>query len=273
VQPGEPTPIPKLLYLMIELGPSVAAEFQCLLFVDDDDDDDCTFPPCWNDFANLLVKDIGIVDDNLGPPGNDDEWIALLVLTVLEMAANFWRRVSDMHDSYPLKVFWCLRCLPHEPDDVRKAIAMEMLVLNFAAMPLLEGQFPRKLLALFNTDINLASMEGILSERLYTLLMTIAWLFFQDTSEIEGMNSILKIMIKKSPAMHLELLASRLTIKKALAVKLAKVDRTTTESVLQTAVQNHDKAKLASGPESHNYSCSRDACNDVVVCCLVLSWC
>jgi hypothetical protein len=274
VQHGEPNPMPKLMYLMMELGPSVALEFQCILFgEDDDDDDDCKFPPCWNDFADLLVIDIGIVDDGWGPPGCDDEWIALLVLTVLEMATNFWRRVSEMHDSWPLKLFWCLRCLPHEPDDVRQAIAMEMLVANFAAMPLLEGQFPRKFLAIFHADILLASLEGIISERMYTVLLKIAWLFFQDTSEIEGMNSILKIMIKKSPAMHLHLLASRLTIKKTLAATLAKVDRTETESVLQLVLRNHDKAKLASGPEFHNCSCSRDARNVVVGCCSVLNWC
>ena len=206
--------VPKLLFCMFDAGPKVAQDFNGLLF------DNLGI---WSEFTSLLQNCDD--DDGLGPASDADEWISLAVLCVLELACDFFRRISNAHDS-------------------RQAVAEEMLVTDFHSMRLKTGQFPRKITAFFNDDLSMAASNGTLTIRLYTFLLRAAWQFFQETTEIEGMNSILKIMVKKSPNISLPLLSSRLTVKKALAPKLGNQHQQFShEDVVQHAVRNHDLAR------------------------------
>jgi hypothetical protein len=227
--------MPKILYVMMDLAPSVMLQFTSI----------CDDVAVWAAFVSLLRKTAD--DDGLCPSPeheNTSHWIGLAVLSLLEMAADFWRRVINCHETWPMKIFWLIASSPAEPDQLRTAIARELIVIDFSTMSLKQGQFARKITKQFYNDLSLAALEGTLSERLHDLLVQIAWQLFQDTAEIEGMNSILKIMIKKSPNIHLELLSSRLTIKKALASRLANNHKVETDALLQLAVQHHSDAKL-----------------------------
>ena len=79
------------------------------------------------------------------------------------------------------------------------------------------GQFVTKLARLCRRDLEVARDTGKLLGPLRGLLVELFGCTRPDTQAVEGVNSMLRRMLTLAPSVSLELLSSRLIIKKALA--------------------------------------------------------
>jgi hypothetical protein len=79
------------------------------------------------------------------------------------------------------------------------------------------GQFVTKLARLFRRDLEVARDTGKLLGPLRGLLVELFGCTRPDTQAVEGVNSMLRRMLNLAPHLSVELLSSRLIIKKALA--------------------------------------------------------
>eukprot|EP00959_Pyramimonas_sp_CCMP1952_P164666 3441902-Pyramimonas_sp.AAC.1 len=81
-------------------------------------------------------------------------------------------------------------------------------------------QTARKFAVWFRDGMTEAAETGLLDDDVYSFLQNLSLMWFGDTQEIEGCNSIVKHVGRLAPNISLPLLSSRITIKKAVA-KLA----------------------------------------------------
>ena len=77
-------------------------------------------------------------------------------------------------------------------------------------------QTTRKIWNQFECDLKRSSETGLCTRRLYAVIRAIAHLAQGDTQEVEGTNSLVKIMGERCPNISLELLSSRICMRKAL---------------------------------------------------------
>ncbi|CAK0870089.1 unnamed protein product, partial [Prorocentrum cordatum] len=211
---GGPRPA-KLLVLMFERGP----EFMEL-------------------FDDLLDPSVGRLEfDPLRRrvhegPLDEAHWASAAVLDTLGNAADFHMRLVARFQDWPFKAFFLIRRDPDEVDDVRKAIATELL-----AVSLIKDPFAIKLRSTFNDELFHASQTGLLDGQLYKLLVDVSELCPIDTDEIEGISGMIKHMSRTSPSIQLKLMSSRVVIKKQLQPRACSIEDR--KRIISCAVRNH----------------------------------
>lgn len=119
-------------------------------------------------------------------------------------------------------MFWMIKEDADVPSDKRREIAQEML-----DTPLTELDVnTRKIRQMCYPDVVIAATQGTNSLMLDTILRTIGQRLQPDVQDVEGINSLLKMMGKRSPNMSAALLSSRVAIKKSIG-KTDRVSRWT----------------------------------------------
>lgn len=203
---------PKVLDLMFFKADAIHSEFSALL----------SEPGRWEDLWHIVQ--VGCLDER--------EWAERTICITLEMAAGLHDRCN--FSEWPYKLFYLIMSPGHDVCDVRKAIGLELLTADAAS---LKCKFTMKFKMLFETSLSLAAESGQLHDNVWQLLRDIAKQWRLDTQSIEGVNGLLKHMLKQAPNMHIKLASSRVTIKKNLSAVLH--NKPLRDAAVQIAVQNH----------------------------------
>ena len=197
--------------------------------------------PRWNAFQSIL---------NHESQDTVHEWVSLLVSCALECASELHRRVEAMTASYPAKLAWLVFTNdPVTPCDMRRKIAKELVE---SRPELLDEHFTRKFVSLFREDLELSKKSGCIEPMLFQLLSEAFRMLPLETQEVEGINSIVKRIVKIAPSIKLPLLSDRVLIKKALSTKIlagqtADERREARHDALHRCVEWHPAAILQCG--------------------------
>lgn len=96
---------------------------------------------------------------------SENDWVACLVGTALEIAAELHRRVEAYFSEFPGRLAWIIFQPPDEPCEARKSIAAYFLVC-----PSLDEGFSAKLRSMYLEDFNDCAKTGTISCRVHNLL-------------------------------------------------------------------------------------------------------
>ncbi|CAK0860920.1 unnamed protein product, partial [Prorocentrum cordatum] len=123
-------------------------------------------------------------------------------------------------DEFPMKIAWMVFNDADTRCDRRKALATEMLdyLEKDEDDRNMKLQLPWKIAKCFEDELKVTKQDGTIHPELFKLLTVIVHMIPVDTQAVEGMNSMIKFIIKLAPAIGLELLSTRLYLKKELAV-------------------------------------------------------
>lgn len=170
--------------------------------------------------------------------------------------ADFNRRIACKTKVFPLKLVWLL----HRPDAMcnkRKEIASDVLDLSATVgsspdslpantpvakvMEKLVEQHIAKVGILLGEEFQYSKDTGLLHPRLKTFLEHLFNVMSLDTQSVEGLNSVIKLMCRAAPNLHLPLLSSRLNIKTFVREHAS----TSAEraALLDEAVEYHERTK------------------------------
>lgn len=114
-----------------------------------------------------------------------------------------------------------------------------------------------KFVTLFRLHVEEGARSGTIHPDVVTLVEAIGSCATADTQEVEGMNSIIKHVIRRSPAIALPLLSARVTGKKFLALHAGQ-----REEELLRCIEFHDIARTALQDTSRFALCDLDQCGD-----------
>ena len=140
-----------------------------------------------------------------------------VVQTCLEMATNYKRRFLRQTRTFPLLMFWLIYSKPDLDCANRRQCASDILDLPDGAL----GVSTVKLRQHFKPELIQARDTGFMHSRLWNMLNQLANVWWTDTQEVEGANSIIKAIASAGPNTTWNLLSSRLLIKKNVG-KMAK---------------------------------------------------
>ena len=197
----------------------------------------------------------GCLDPQHGLDDSDITKLRYIALRLLLLHwAAFRRRIIRPLQQYPLKLFWLIKAPPKQFCAKRKRVAAELLGMDI------------KKLDTSTQKIRLLCEQGLICVRdsgmfpdvpstsgsfLYGLLKGLARMMPADTQAVEGINSVVKLVGRRCPNISLELLASRLIIKRAISEdgsmrrqKKWSLIKSTAESLLQSIV-GYNTAALA----------------------------
>ncbi|CAE7209979.1 unnamed protein product, partial [Symbiodinium sp. CCMP2456] len=142
-----------------------------------------------------------------------------LRLLMLHWAA-FRRRIIRPLMQYPMKLFWLIKSHPKRYCARRQQVAQELLELDAHEL----DSATRKIKELCCRELQHMRITGVFPDVsspsgsfLYAFLKGLARLLPADTQAIEGINSCIKLMGRRAPNMSLELMSSRLAIRRALS--------------------------------------------------------
>ena len=145
-------------------------------------------------------------------------YIALRLL-LLHWAA-FRRRIIRPLQQYPMKLFWLIKSHPKRYCKRRQQVAQELLELDAHQL----DAATRKIRELCCRELQHLRITGVFPDVsspsgsfLYAFLKGLARMLPADTQAIEGINSLIKLMGRRAPNMSLELMSSRLAIRRALS--------------------------------------------------------
>eukprot|EP00959_Pyramimonas_sp_CCMP1952_P229313 4794708-Pyramimonas_sp.AAC.1 len=81
-----------------------------------------------------------------------------------------------------------------------------------------EGSLPCKIYKCFPDDIDRSVSTGTIGDSAFMMLLRVACTIAADTQEVEGMNGMLKALMKHAPAIDIPLLSARLVNRMSLAI-------------------------------------------------------
>jgi hypothetical protein len=169
-------------------------------------------------------------------------WLEIFVELTLAAACEFHRRVVRYIGDFPFKVFQLLREPPSFPSAARADLALELLGLHTQSGNKLDG-FSLKFSIAFAPQLGQVAVSGGVMPHWFADMMAIvanAWP--TDTSEQESTNSVIKVLIKRAPAISTELLAARIVIRKSFRQQIFE-SKSAREIVARGAVEYHCAAK------------------------------
>eukprot|EP00959_Pyramimonas_sp_CCMP1952_P112070 2343711-Pyramimonas_sp.AAC.1 len=138
------------------------------------------------------------------------------------MAADYNRRVMVQVADLPLRILALAFAHPLEPCDERRELAASLLqaaeAFPGAAADLQCDATSKKFVDIFAPELARCRDEGrgALDRQLWAFVNAIAREWKLDTQEIEGVNSIIKTVWKRSPAIAWPLLSARMSMRKFL---------------------------------------------------------
>jgi hypothetical protein len=103
-------------------------------------------------------------------------------------------------------------CEPDVQDLRRQELAIEILHTDDASLEI----NARKIKALFTQELTVAAEDGRLGKRLWAVLRAMSEIQPVDVQEMEGVNSMVKLICTRSRCITQQLLDSRIKVKKAL---------------------------------------------------------
>lgn len=76
----------------------------------------------------------------------------------------------------------------------------------------------RKIRTILKDELNVAKTSGKCPQKLYAVVFAIGQKMFSDVQEMEGLNSLVKLIGNRAPNISLELLSSRISLKKRMGI-------------------------------------------------------
>ena len=141
---------------------------------------------------------------------DDAAWLMYLAFAqVLHNASCFHRRVLDTLEAYPQRLMLLVKAHDSDCCEERKQVARELL----SAKPDELEVNARKVKALFNAELTVASIQGVLVGPLRVCMRGVARVWQADTRENERVNKQLKLTAERCPNASVELQSSRACIK------------------------------------------------------------
>ena len=129
---------------------------------------------------------------------------SILMLTI-QHHAEFERRVMRIVESWPLKLLWIARSLPHKDCERRRRICAELLNTPNSELHITAV----KLKLLFKDQVVEARETGRCALALFTLVHIWSMAIPSNTQRIEGLNNMVVAATKLAPSIRLPLLSSR----------------------------------------------------------------
>ena len=162
----------------------------------------------------------GCLDESRGLKGQDITHMRYIAIRLLLLRwAAFRRRVIRPLQQYPFKLFWLIKSHPKKFCEKRKIVAAEVLSLESHKLDV----STQKIKALCDKELRHMKEHGVFPEVpcasgsfLYAFLKGMARMP-ADTQAIEGINSVIKLVGRRCPNISLELLSSRLAVRRALS--------------------------------------------------------
>ena len=205
--------------------------------------------------VNKALAIAGCLDPDKGLSNADILKVRYIAMRLLLLHwAAFRRRIIRPLQQFPLKLLWLIKSPPKRYCDKRKAVAAEVLQLDScqldASTQKIRRLCERELHHLKDNGVfpDVASQSGSF---LYALLKGLAKMVPADTQAIEGINSVIKLVGRRCPNISLELLSSRLTVRRSLSEdgsmrrsKKWSSIKTTAEAMFQT-IAGYNTATLA----------------------------
>ncbi|CAE7792673.1 unnamed protein product [Symbiodinium sp. CCMP2592] len=143
---------------------------------------------------------------------SDDDAVWLMYLAfvqILHNASCFHRRVLDTLEAYPQRLMLLVKAHDSDCCEERKQVARELL----SAKPDQLEINARKVKTLFNAELTVASIQGVLVGPLRVCMRGVARVWQADTRENERVNKQLKLTAERCPNASVELQSSRACIK------------------------------------------------------------
>ena len=151
------------------------------------------------------------------PDADAEELRSYCAQAILRQASAFDWRILAKLQRRPLVLLRMAKEKPSTCSEGRRRIATELMAADEGTL----DPTSLKVKRLFSEDLSMAVSDGTLGLKLYTILRGARRVFKQDVQENEHVNSIIKILCKRSPNLTLALLSARIGLKgwfgKALA--------------------------------------------------------
>ena len=163
------------------------------------------YDECWAPLHTVLQDEPDAVRHN---------WNGFAVLLTAQMMCDYEKRFKEPSQRFPLLIMWMIFKLPHEKCSRRQSCAKDLLSRSKDDIG---DESIWKLRELFRREISAAANTGTLDARVHDFIHGIAAAWDLDTTEIEGINSIIKVLTKRSAVVTWKLLSARIGIKKTIA--------------------------------------------------------
>lgn len=161
-----------------------------------------------NDFPLLNVEDGNFI-------------LSFHAIMIIQNACSFNRRVVLPVLSFPNLLLGMAKVRFDMPCSRRRSIAQEFLAaqeggdLDISSL---------KIWAVYNSDINQASVSGKIGVGFYVALKALRKVWLSDSRENERLNKALKLFGQRAPNSSLDLISSRLTLKYNLGAAISSHD-------------------------------------------------
>ena len=157
-------------------------------------------------------------------PGLDASDITKLRYIALRLLLLHWaafrRRIIRPLQQYPFKMFWLIKAHPKKYCAKRMGVARELLQLPASQLDAstlkIRTMCERELIHIRDHGV-FPDVPCVSGSFLYAFLKGLAKMLPADTQAIEGINSVIKLVGKRCPNISLELLSSRLVIRRSLS--------------------------------------------------------
>ena len=137
---------------------------------------------------------------------------------VILMIAEWDFRVMAEVSTLPGMLLLLLAVPPDEDDPVRRGVCRQILDAPDDKLALRDSDLGLKLKINYYADFRYGAETGKCSRALWAVMLVVRSMLPNDTQEIEGANSIITLMCKRAPGMHLPLVNARLSLKKGPSV-------------------------------------------------------
>ena len=172
------------------------------------------------EIVNRALHLSGCLHEEKGLNASDINQLRFIALRLLMLHwAAFRRRIIRPLQQYPFKLFWLIKSPPRQACAKRQNIAREVLALRGSQL----DSSTLKLRSMCDAELRYIAQHGVFQDVpcvsgsfLFAWLKGLSQMLPADTQAIESINSVIKLVGRRCPNISLELLSSRLTIRRSL---------------------------------------------------------
>ena len=184
------------------------------------------------------------------------------------LACNYANRVLRVTRSFPALLLWLAYSPANQPCEFRRSCASDCLDFHRGTGPATEEcDTTKKFCSVFTQELTVASSTGCIAQYVYDFIKCLGENWLPDTQIIQGANNTIKGITTSAPAIHWELMSSRVTVKhngKCGSIGQGRSTRDDRERLVQRCVDNHAellKSELSSaaGVQKRFETVSRDS--------------
>ncbi len=157
--------------------------------------------------------------DMLGTPCLREQGRALIVRLSLTAACSWALRFTKKFNGFPYKLLWMVEKPSGTTDPQRKIIAKTLLDTPDCCLKSNSDDVAFKIKHFFANDLRSVAEDGTCPNNLFKALLLYRAGLPIDMQEVEGCNSIIKVMSQRAPYMKLPLASVRLSLKKGKPLK------------------------------------------------------